>query len=397
MSKVLSDPVSARPAMGVYVHFPWCLSKCPYCDFVAYASPREAIDHAGYADAVLAELNARKGELAGRRLATVFFGGGTPSLWEPAELARVLGAIRSTFEAGETAVEVSLECDPSSLDALRARALVDAGIGRLSIGVQALDDERLKFLGRIHTAGEARTALAAAVESGMERISADLIYAVAGQDPSAVAGEARELVLRGATHVSAYSLTIEPDTPFGNLARRGRLPLCEDELAAAAFFAIDEALAEAGLEHYEISNYAKPGERARHNLGYWSGRDYLGLGCGAYGTLSQGDGSAVRYRNQPNPRSYLAEVASGRVPTASEERLDPPTRLRERIMLGLRMKDGLDLEEAAAELGADPYAGERRAALDRLEARGRIVRRGARLSVPREAWIWADDTAASLF
>jgi oxygen-independent coproporphyrinogen-3 oxidase len=224
------------------------------------------------------------------------------------------------------------------------------------------------------------------------------MYATANQTPEQVAREATELVSRGATHVSAYSLTIEPDTPFGHLARRGRLPLCDDEAATASFFAIDEALCQLGLEHYEISNYAAPRQRARHNTGYWRGNDYLGLGCGAYGTLSLSDGSAHRYRNQPNPRAYLGRVAEGPAAlTVSEERLDPPTRLRERIMLGLRMKDGIDLETAAAELGADPYPEGRRAALDRLEARGRIERRGAHISVPRSAWIWADDTAASLF
>jgi oxygen-independent coproporphyrinogen-3 oxidase len=403
MSKALEldGGTDERPSLvdfGVYVHFPWCLSKCPYCDFVAYGVPRESIDHSGYADAVVAELAARREAWAGRRLRTVFFGGGTPSLWEPAELARVLAAIRSAFPAATGAVEVSAECDPSSLDRDRARALVDAGVDRLSIGVQALDDERLKFLGRIHTAREARDSVGAAVAAGVPRVSADLMYAVAGQNAAGVAGEARELAGLGATHVSAYSLTIEPDTPFGHLARRGRLPLCDDGAAVATFFAIDEALAEAGLEHYEVSNYAKEGERARHNLAYWRGSDYLGLGCGAYGTISQSDRSALRYRNQPNPRSYMArarDVLDGLA--ASEEHLDPPTRLRERIMLGLRMKEGLELEAAAADLGTDPYPDGRRAALDRLEARGRIVRNGSHLAVPREAWIWADDTAASLF
>src|SRR5262249_4897605 len=152
------QPRTVRPAdFGVYVHFPWCLSKCPYCDFVAYGTPRESIDHAGYANAVLTELAARRDELSGRTLDTVFFGGGTPSLWEPREVARVLRSIRSTFQAMGPTIEVSLECDPSSLDYDRARAFVDAGIGRLSIGVQALDDARLRFLGRIHTAAEAKS------------------------------------------------------------------------------------------------------------------------------------------------------------------------------------------------------------------------------------------------
>jgi oxygen-independent coproporphyrinogen-3 oxidase len=382
---------------GVYVHFPWCLSKCPYCDFVAFAATPESIDHQGYADAVLAELAARASSVGDARLATVFFGGGTPSLWDPLQIRRVLRAVRDAFRADDP-IEVSLECDPSSLDQERARALADAGIGRLSIGVQALDDERLRFLGRIHTAADARRAIAAATRVGSLRVSTDLMYAVADQAPERTAAEAEELVQLGATHVSAYSLTIEPDTPFGHLARRGRLPLCDDGMAAATFFAIDEALARAGLEHYEVSNYAAPGQRAQHNVGYWRGRDYLGLGCGAYGTVSRNDGTAVRYRNQANARAYVSG-ARGNLDalTASEERLDAETRLRERIMLGLRMKDGLDLEAAAHELGVDPFSAGRVAALERLEARGRIARRGSHIAVPRDAWIWADDTAAALF
>jgi oxygen-independent coproporphyrinogen-3 oxidase len=361
---------------GVYVHFPWCLSKCPYCDFVAFAAPRSSIDGAAYTDAVLAELAARSIGLENRRLASIFFGGGTPSLWGAAEIARVIDAVVRAFPC-DTNAEISLECDPSSLDEDGARALVHAGVNRLSIGIQALDDERLRFLGRIHTREEAIAAVRAAV--------------------------------RGVTHVSAYSLTIEQGTPFGQLARRGRLPLCDDAVMAESFFAIDEALASAGLVHYEVSNYAKPGNEARHNLGYWQGRDYLGLGCGAYGTLRSPEG-ALRYRNHATPRAYLHAANSALASaddarharstaafTSSEERLDAAALLRERIMLGLRMRQGFDLEAAALELGTDPYPGQRRTALTQLETRGRVVLSHGRITVPRAAWIWVDDTAAALF
>jgi oxygen-independent coproporphyrinogen-3 oxidase len=415
-----TDPTAAGSrddaALGVYVHFPWCLSKCPYCDFVAFAAPRASIDGAGYAEAILTELATRKEGLAGRRVSTVFFGGGTPSLWGAAEVARVLDAITATFPTDE-AVEVSLECDPSSLDEEVAHALAGAGINRLSIGVQALDDERLRFLGRIHTRDDAIRAVRGALRAGIPRVSTDLIYAVAGQTPESAAGEARTLADLGVSHVSAYSLTIESDTPFGKLAKRGRLPLCDDAVMAESFFAIDETLCAEGFAHYEVSNYARPGHEARHNLGYWQGRDYLGLGCGAYGTLRTRSG-AVRYRNHATPRAYLDaatrsprtgargierpgvlagdDAAASRF-TSSEEHLDGAALLRERIMLGLRMKRGFDLEAAAADLDTDPYPAERRAALEKLEARGRIVRRSARIAVPREAWIWVDDTAATLF
>jgi putative oxygen-independent coproporphyrinogen III oxidase len=388
--------VTGHEELGVYVHFPWCLAKCPYCDFVVHASPREDIDHRGYADAVIREIELRADGRTDRAVRTVFFGGGTPSLWDAREVARVLSAIEDAFGAEGRSLEVSLESDPSSLDYDTARALADAGINRLSIGVQSLDDERLRFLGRIHTADEAVAAVGAAVRVGGLRVSADLMYAVAGQTTEDAAGEARALVELGATHVSAYSLTIEPGTPFGRLAKKGKLPLIEDEAMAESFFAVDEALTNAGLEHYEISNYAAPDQRSRHNQGYWRGRDYLGLGCGAYGTLSHG-ASATRYRNHTLPDAYVDTVRAGDQPSVTEETLDGATRLRERIMLGLRTREGLDLEAAAAELGTEPYPGERRGAIERLWARGRLARQGARIYVPFEAWIWVDDTAATLF
>jgi putative oxygen-independent coproporphyrinogen III oxidase len=396
-----SHPVlRAEEPIGVYVHFPWCLSKCPYCDFVAFAAPRSSIDGAAYTDAVLAELDARAAELEGRRAATIFFGGGTPSLWGAGEVRRVIDAVVRAFSS-DAMTEVSLECDPSSLDEDLARSLAFAGVNRLSIGVQALEDERLRFLGRIHSAQEAIEAVRAAVRAGVPRVSTDLMYAVAGQTPEAAAREASALADLGATHVSAYSLTIESETPFGKLARRGRLPLCEDATMAESFFAIDEALDRAGFVHYEVSNYAKPGNEARHNLGYWQGRDYLGLGCGAYGTLGTAAG-VIRYRNPATPRAYVEAAtrsprgAKGAI-HASEERIDGATLLRERIMLGLRTKEGIDIEDVAARLGTEAYPKGRRPALERLEARGRIVRHESRIAVPREAWIWVDDTAAALF
>jgi oxygen-independent coproporphyrinogen-3 oxidase len=384
--------------LGVYVHFPWCLSKCPYCDFVVHAAPREAIDHAGYADAVLSELASRREQVASARLTSVFFGGGTPSLWEPGQLGRVLDGITRAFPVHSAGMEITVECDPSSFDEDLARSLVDVGVSRLSIGVQSLDDERLRFLGRIHSGPEALEAVRGAVRARVSRVSTDLIYAIASELPQTPAREATQLVDLGATHVSAYSLTIEPATAFGRLAKRGRLPLCEDSTMAASFFAIDDALGSAGFEHYEVSNYALPGQRSQHNLGYWTGRDYLGLGCGAYGTISSSDGRARRYRNPKGPHEYVLHARAGDLDRIGEDEiLDGPTRLRERIMLGLRMKDGFDLEEAACEVGAEPYPNGRRPALEKLESRGRVVRQGSHLRVPRDAWIWVDDTAAALF
>lgn len=389
-----------RP-IGVYVHFPFCLKKCPYCDFVSFARDRERIDHAGYADAVIAELGRHRDALAGRSLATLFFGGGTPSLWEPAQLGRVLRAVLDASDAREADVEITAECNPTSLDEDRARALCDQGVNRLSIGVQGLDDERLRFLGRLHDPAGGLAAVAAAVRARVPRVSADLIFGVATgaeqQTPAEAAAEAGRVADTGVTHLSAYSLTIEPGTLFGELARKGRLPIATDDAVADAFFAVEEALGARGFEHYEISNYARPGQEARHNLGYWRGVDYLGLGCGAYGTLSAADGSARRTRNLTDPGRYVAAAIEGLPVEAEGEDLPAETRLRERIMLGLRLREGFDFEAAAASLGVIAWSDARRRTADRLVARGRLEIEGGRVRVPARARIWTDGVAADLF
>jgi oxygen-independent coproporphyrinogen-3 oxidase len=402
--------------IGIYIHFPWCLKKCPYCDFVSFAKERDHIDHKGYADAVLAELSARRPALSGRRLTSVFFGGGTPSLWDPSELGRVLSAVLEAAGGG-TGVEITVECNPTSLDVDRARALRDVGVNRLSVGVQGLDPERLRFLGRLHDEDGGIAALEAALRAGVPRVSADLIYGVATESgaprPEAAVHEVRRVVGTGITHLSAYSLTIEPGTQFGELARRGRLPIAPEEAVAETFLAIEEVLGAEGFAHYEISNYARPGDEARHNLGYWRGDDYLGLGCAAFGTLSAADGSAVRYRNITDPGRYMAaaraaEPPSSRPPDAprapergglveSEERLEPEARLRERIMLGLRLLDGFDLEAAARELGVAAFSPERRRAAGLLVSQGRLEVDGGRVWIPPKARIYADGIAAALF
>ena len=403
------------------MHFPWCLAKCPYCDFVSYATPRDAIDHAGYADAVLRELEARAPALGARAeevtIGSVFFGGGTPSLWEPAELGRVLARIRAILPcAAESSdadgLEVTVECNPTSLDGARAAALRDVGVNRLSIGTQALRKEQLEFLGRLHDPNGAIASVRGALASGMPRVSTDMIFGLPGQSPDDARAQAEELADLGLSHLSCYQLTIESGTRFGELAKRGRLPLADDGLVAEAFLAIDEALAARGLAHYEISNYARPGEEARHNLGYWRGDEYLGLGCGAYGFVrnrtrarESGDARAVRYRNAIDPRKYVEGTrairpgvpAEGDGLTLTCEPLDGETMLRERIMLGLRLARGLDFEEAARDLGVEAWTLERRRAADRLEQQGRLTRTAERTFIPRGGWIWADDTSARLF
>src|SRR5580692_2046087 len=405
---MLATPTTPSPA-GAYVHFPWCLAKCPYCDFVSFAAPdSERIDHAGYADAVIREIEARAGDLAwnGRRhLQSVFFGGGTPSLWDAHELGRVLAAVRAAFGAHAAAaddLEITVECNPTSLDRERAAALIDVGVTRVSIGVQSLRDDRLRFLGRLHDASGAVAAVKAALEAGVSRVSGDLIFGLPGQSPAEARDEALELVALGLSHVSCYQLTIEAGTRFGELARRGRLPLADEGAVAESFLAIDEALTARGFRHYEVSNYAREGEEPRHNLGYWRGDDYVGLGCAAYGFSRDAGGDGRRWRNTAAPDRYVeaTRAPEGQRMAAvheSVEALDAETLLRERLMLGLRVADGIDLERAGRDLGISAWTPARQRTIAWLEDRGRIIREGPVLGIPRAAWLWTDVTAARLF
>ncbi len=313
-------------ASSVYVHFPWCLQKCPYCDFASGTIRRPEVPHRSYADAVLAELGWRRRQVEGETLASVFFGGGTPSLWEPHEIGRVLAAVRGAFTGEADDLEVTVECNPSSLDRSTARALREAGVTRLSIGVQALDDTQLRFLGRLHDADAALRAVEAALDE-LPRVSGDLIFGLPGQGRGVAMAQARRLAATGLRHLSVYSLTIEPNTQFGTLHQKGRLPIAREDDVAEAFEDITAALHAEGFEHYEVSNYAHPGERGRHNEHYWRGGAYLGLGAGAVGCLpasgehANGDVRARRYRNDPNPDQYMARSDGAQV-EVFEEQLD---------------------------------------------------------------------------
>jgi oxygen-independent coproporphyrinogen-3 oxidase len=392
---------------SIYVHFPWCLAKCPYCDFVSYATERESIDHAGYADAVVREAEGRARQLAHRdhalEVSSIFFGGGTPSLWDPVELGRVLARLRAIFPV-EPDVEITVECNPTSLDRDRATALRDAGVDRLSIGTQSLRADQLRFLGRLHDPDGAKRAIEAALASGVPRVSTDLIFGLPDQTADDARSQADALAEAGLEHLSCYQLTIEPGTQFGERKKRGLLPMAEDAIVADAFLAVEEALEARGLAHYEISNYAKPGQEARHNLAYWRGDEYLGLGCAAYGFVREREGGR-RWRNALDPRRYvegtrvIADDVLGEGDGVSifAEALDPSALLRERIMLGLRLATGLDLAAAGADLGIDPWTPERLRAIERLVERGRLVREGDVLRIPRAAWLFTDDTASRLF
>jgi putative oxygen-independent coproporphyrinogen III oxidase len=371
--------LGAVTSLSVYVHFPWCLRKCPYCDFATSPLARDDIPHAAYADAVLRELEARRASFAGARLRSVFLGGGTPSLWHAEQVKRVLTGILEAFGArDDDALEITAECNPSSLDAAHAEALCEAGINRMSVGVQSLDDEELRFLGRLHDGQLALQAVRAAL-AACPRVSADLMFALPGQPEARFLGYVDQLLGLGLRHVSAYALTIEPSTPFGAQARKGLLQQAPDELYANLFTAIEARFGAAGLAHYEVSNYAAAGEESRHNLHYWRGESYLGLGAAAVGCLMRG-GQGRRYRNQPDATRYMERAALPSV-EVFEEQLDPQALIREALMLGLRVADGVDLGALQARVGVDPRQGRERA-LERRLARGDVLLEGARLRVP---------------
>ncbi len=387
--------------LGVYVHFPWCLKKCPYCDFYSLATERDGIPHAAYADAVVRELERRAALLTGYRLRSVFFGGGTPSLWETKELGRVLARIRSLFP-GEDDVEITVECNPSSFDAKKADDLAVSGVSRVSLGVQGLDAGRLRFLGRLHDGPGGLAALKVALASAIPRVSCDLIFGVAGQTPDEAEREARTLAELGPTHLSAYALTIEPGTEFGALARRGRLPLLDDELVAQSFERVARALEDTGFEHYEISNYARSGHYAEHNLAVWRGESYLGVGAGAFGTVRLGE-RVLRYRNARAAERYVDAAKDERAalfePSAlvsDVEVIDARTALSERLMLGLRLRAGVDLAELTRETGASAWTADRERAVERLVRTGRLEKDGDRLRIPRDSWLVADGVIREL-
>lgn len=374
---------------SVYVHFPWCLQKCPYCDFASATIRRPEVPHEAYAEAVLREIAWRAPDGLPGPLESVFFGGGTPSLWRADQLGRVLREIHDVFGAELGSVEVTVECNPSSLDAAKAAALREAGVGRLSIGVQSLDDQRLRFLGRLH---DSELALRAVREASREvpRVSADLMFGMPNQAPRDFLDEVSRLLELGLSHLSVYALTVEPQTQFGELHRKGKLTLAKEDAYADTFSATEALLAQHGFGHYEVSNYAKPGEESRHNQHYWRGGDYLGLGCAAVGCMG-----GERYRNRPKPTDYF-EVATLEALPIERETLDAGARIREALMLGLRTSEGVDLARLGARTGRDPRTGRERALARSLE-RGNLELNGDVLRVPRARWLHLDSIVADLF
>ena len=331
-----------RP-FGVYVHFPYCAHRCPYCDFAVTTAP---VPSGGrYGRAVLAELARRAAAFDGLTLVSLYLGGGTPSRWAVAEVAEVIAAVRRRFGAQGPA-EVTLEANPESCDRDRLLAWRDAGVNRISIGVQSFDPGVLAQLGRRHDGAAAARAIAATA-AVIPNVSVDLIYAARRSSPAIAAADAARAVACGAVHVSAYALTLDPEVqaeevPLARAARTGRLTFPgEDEVVAQAR-AIQVALRRAGLRRYEISNFARPGLESVHNRLYWAGESYLGLGAGAAG-CRRGEAGSVRWQNLRSADAWLAAVEDGRLPTGEEDHIAPAADRNERLMLGLRTRQGVAL------------------------------------------------------
>lgn len=344
------------PSLGVYLHVPFCERVCPYCDFaVVAARPLAAEREARYVAALRAELAARAPQLAGRRLASVYLGGGTPSLLRPESVAALVGAVRAAFPEGEP--EVTLELNPSTTERARLPGFREAGVTRLSVGIQSFDDTVLRRLGRAHRAEEGHATLAAARGAGFGNLSLDLIFAAPGQDMATLERDLAAVCAFGPEHVSTYALTVEEATPFARATARGQLRLPDEETAARMMERVAEALAAAGLRRYEISSFARPGQASRHNRRYWQRRAVLGLGVGAWSSDPPGPDRphGGRRANVRDLETYLARVEAGLpAEAAPAEVLDARTARGEAMFLGLRTAEGLSAAAFAAEFGAPP-------------------------------------------
>ena len=348
-------------ARALYIHWPFCAKKCPYCDFNSHV--RDSVDVAAWQAALIADMRAEAAVAGGEALTSIFFGGGTPSLMPPALVAALLAEAERLWGFAQ-GIEITLEANPSSVEAANFAALAGAGINRVSLGVQSLDDAELHFLGRLHGAEEALRALETA-QAHFARVSFDMIYALPGHTPELWEDRLTRALGFGTGHMSLYQLTIEPGTRFASDVRRGRLvPLDDDE--AAELFDITQALTSAeGLPAYETSNHARPGEESRHNLAYWRYQDYAGIGPGAHGR--RGGVATVRHKK---PENFLAAVARQGDGIVEARALAVADQAAEALLMGLRLTEGVDLAALSARFDLPRYGLIDEEALARLAGLG---------------------------
>ncbi len=355
---------------GLYVHWPFCAAKCPYCDFNSHV--RRAVDQLRWRDALVRALETEAGRTGGRRLDSIFFGGGTPSLMPPETVAAVIETAGRLWRPAPD-IEITLEANPTSVEAGRFRAYAGAGVNRVSMGVQALNDPDLRALGRMHSVAEARTAFDIA-RGVFDRVSFDLIYARMGQTPEAWRAELRAALAMAVDHLSLYQLTIESGTRFADLYDLGKLRIPEDDAAAAMYDVTQDECDRAGMPAYEVSNHARPGAESRHNLVYWRYGDYVGIGPGAHGRLTLA-GGRIATETLLAPEPWLDAAGANGTGIVRETPLSGEEQASEYLMMALRLTEGADIARHAA-LGGEPLPGDR---IAELAEEGFLVHAGSRL------------------
>lgn len=363
-------------ARALYIHWPFCLAKCPYCDFNSHV--RESVDHDLWKRALIADMRSEAQLAGGETLTSIFFGGGTPSLMPPALVALLIEEAERLW-GFDPDIEITLEGNPSSVEAANYAALAKAGINRVSLGLQALDDESLHFLGRLHDTAEGLAALDVA-QRHFERVSFDLIYARPNQGPDEWNAELERALAFGTSHLSVYQLTIEPGTRFATMVREGQFEPLDDDAAADLFEITRETCAAAGLPAYEVSNHARPGDESHHNLTYWRYRDYCGIGPGAHGR--RGGIATVRHRK---PENWLGAIARQGDGLAEAHLLARSEQASEALLMGLRLAEGVDLDSLAERFHYSPATLVDMAKLDFYERQALVWRRGDRVGVTEPA------------
>jgi len=388
--ELVTGSLQATGRGGIYVHFPWCLRHCPYCDFAVAVNRR--IPHEEYSRAVVAELRERWHELDGAAVRTLYFGGGTPGLWDPVWLGYVIDAVRAQ---GAEPGEITVEVNPETFDVTRAAALAAHGVNRVSLGVQSMNTAALQTLGREHGPANVTAAVEALRQAGIARVSVDLIYGVPGTDVDDVMRDIDAMAgLPGVEHLSAYELTWEPGTGFDRRRRRGWLSPWEDDRLVQLSLAVVERLSSHGFERYEVSSFARPGGRALHNAAYWSGDAYLGLGVGSHSLQVDAQGQrALRRANPRAVRDYLSDAADT---TRTVEVVRASEHLGELIMTGVRTSDALRPDDLQRRFGGNTGLW-LDAVLSPWQERGWIRRTGSQVQVTQAGMLQADTMASEAF
>jgi putative oxygen-independent coproporphyrinogen III oxidase len=382
-----------RDPLAIYVHWPFCKAKCPYCDFNSHV--RESVEQAAWRDALLQEIRYWAESAPTGEVVSIFFGGGTPSLMPPETVAAVIDAI-STHWPMHAAAEITLEANPTSVEAEKFRGFRSAGVNRLSLGVQSLRPDALKALGREHDVAEAKAAIALA-QATFPRMSFDLIYAREGQSPQEWEAELEEALQLAAGHLSLYQLTIEPGTQFFHRHAAGKLTLPDEDYSSAMFDYTNARMEAEGMPSYEISNYACAGQESRHNLAYWRGESYLGIGAGAHGRPVL-NGQHAATQNLRSPEKWLASVqASGCAHEPDMPRiLSADEVVEERVLMGLRLRDGLDAARFQQQTGRELQDSVDKEAADWLVTNGWLVQDARGMRVTPQGWPLVNQVIARL-